>query len=178
MGRRRKLSVRKLGQYEDRLLAFVTTRVGDPASRDRALERAGVYRKYAKVVEAYWRRSGDGVEGREALRRTVFLLWCSATQPCCLTGLGEINATMQDEVIYDLDRACEDGQLDAQLRWMLAYYHAQYPIVFRRFTSASALQQLLLDASGDEWRATDPTPHDFAERGLMGRFWLQVLEGG
>jgi hypothetical protein len=167
--------VQDLGRYEDRLLAFVTSRTGDAERRDRALERAGVYRLYGKVFAAYCRRSGDGVEGREATRRAVFLLWCSATQPCCLTGVGELGETMQVELIESVDWWCESG-LDPQLQWMLAHYHALYPVAFRQFTWASALQRLLLTSSADAWRAVEPAPHHFVGRGLMGRYWMQLLQ--
>jgi len=172
------LTVRQLGDYEDRLLAVVTRCTGDAAARDRELERGGIYRRYAQVFAAYWDRSGDGVEGLEALRRTTFLLWCAQTQPCCLTGVGEIAETWQEEVLDQLDYLAGSDQVDPQLAWMLGYYHAEYPIVFGRHLWARHLRAFLAETTGGDWRRAEPTPRDFAQRGLMGRFWTQVVEAG
>jgi hypothetical protein len=155
----------------------VTRCTGDAAALDRELERRGVYRQYAKVFAAYWRRSGDGVEGLEALRRTIFLLWCSQTQPCCLTGVSEIAEIRQVDVVEYLDSLVSEG-VDLQLTWMLGYYHAKYPIVFDRYHWAQHLHALLAATTGDDWRRAEPTARDFAQRGLMGRFWTQVLLSG
>lgn len=57
----RQFTVHQLGEQEDRLLAVVASLTGDAAERDRALARAGVYRDYAAIIDAYSRRSGDGV---------------------------------------------------------------------------------------------------------------------
>lgn len=74
-----------------------------------------------------------------------------------------------------LDECCADETLDPQLRWMFAYYHASYPMVFRRFLGAKELQRVLNENNGTDWRNGDPLPHHLVGRGLMGRFWTQVI---
>ena len=172
------LTVRQIAEYEDRLLAVVTGCTGDAAARDRLLERRGVYRRYAKVFAAYWDRSGDGVEGLEALRRTTFLFWCSQTQPSCLTGVGGLSETDGEGVVDYLDSLASCDAVDAQLRWMLGYYHAHYPVVFDRYGWARHLHALLATTTGGDWRRAEPAARDFAGRGLMGRFWAQVVAAG
>lgn len=171
----RQFTVHQLGEQEDRLLAVVASLTGDAAERDRALARAGVYRDYAAIIDAYSRRSGDGVEGAEAFRRTVFFVWCSAAYPACLTGVAELGEVFEDDVMSWLDDECAAEMLDPQLQWMLGYYYAQYPTVFTRFGNATNLHRVLDDASWDDWRRAEPSPRDFAERGLMGYFWREIL---
>ena len=171
---RRVPSMREIESHEQYLLAFVTSLSGDAATRDRALQRRGVYKEYAKVVTAYLERIGDGVEGLEALRRATFLLWCSATQPACLTGVGELTESDEKEIIAWLDDACAAGDLDPQLRWMLGYYHGAYPDVFGRFTQARALQRVLASVFPEAWRAAEPELRHFTARGLMGHYWSQI----
>ena len=168
-------SMRDITQHEEYLLAFVTTLSGDAAARDRALQRHGVYKEYGKVVNAYLDHVGDGVEGVEALRRVTFLLWCSATKPACLTGVDELSQGQVAEIIGWLEDACAGGGLDPQLRWMLGYYHGKYQQVFGRFTHARSLQRVLSSTFPESWRSTEPEPHNFEGRGLMGRFWRQVV---
>jgi len=48
--------------------------------------------------------------------------------------------------------------------------------VFGRFTWAKALQQVLTLTFPQAWRAAEPEARHFEHRGLMGRFWQQVLE--
>lgn len=171
----RHYSFRELGVQEDRLLGIVASVNGDAAARDRALARAGVYGDYAAIIDEYDRRAGDGVEGTEAFRRLVFLFWCSAAQPACLTGVTEFGDAYEDGIIGWLDDECDSGTLDPQLHWMLAYYYAQYPTVFTRFGWACALHRVLLDTSCDDWRRVDPSPRDFKGRGLMGYFWREIV---
>ncbi|MGH7632251.1 MAG: hypothetical protein ACRENC_00880 [Gemmatimonadaceae bacterium] len=169
------LSLRDLGLYEEQLLDFIASVSGDAVARDRALACAGVYGRYAEIIDAYCRHSGDGVEGSEALRRTVFLFWCSAAMPACLTGVGELGESLEQRIIQDLEDSCAAGELDTQLHWMRGYYNAQYPTVFARFDTARALRRVLLDTSCDDWRRAEPSPRDFNGRGLMGSFWQLVV---
>ena len=168
-------SLSEIGDHEEYLHTFVSALAGDAATRDRALERRGIYREYSRIFRAYLDNVGDGVQGTEALRRATFLLWCSASQPPCLTGVGEISESQEEEVIETLDEACADGTLDPQLRWMLGYYHGAYPEVFGRFLSAHSLQRILSRTFPEAWRAAEPEPRHFLRRGLMGRFWTQLI---
>jgi len=171
----RRLTLRQLADREDRVHAYVEGLVGDPAARDRTLLRAGVYRWYAKLFRVYVRRGGDGVEGAEAFRRATFLYWCASALPGCLTGVDELAESHQEELLADLERYCEAGALDAQLRWMLAHYHARSPAVFGRHPELRALQGVLRDTGGDEWRCAEPEARQFRHRGLMGHYWTHVL---
>lgn len=168
-------TMREIESHEEYLLDFVTSLTGDAATRDRILERRGIYKEYAKIFTAYLDHVGDGVEGLEALRRVTFLLWCAATQPACLTGVDELSEAQEEMVVSWLDAACNDDTLDPQLRWMLGYYHGAYPDVFGRFTKARALQRVLARTFPESWRIAEPEARHFAGRGLMGHFWSQIV---
>jgi hypothetical protein len=178
MSRSRRRTLRDLAVLEDRLLAQVWSAEGTPAARDAVLQRAGIYRTYARLFRAYVRRSGDGVEGAEALRRAAFLLWCSAALPGCLTGVDELAESEQDEVIEWLDLVCKAGTLDTQLAWMLPHYDARCPTVFRRLGERPSLRSFLLDASADSWRTVALESRWFDGRGLMGHYWRALAETG
>ena len=168
-------SLTAIADHEEYLFAFVIALTGDPAERDRTLARRGVYAQYSIIFDAYLELAGDGVEGNEALRRATFLAWCSATQPACLTGVGEFSESQEEGVVAELDDACAYEELDPQLRWMLGYYHGAYPEVFGRFLSARALQGLLERSFPQSWRLAEPEPRHFAGRGLIGRFCRSVV---
>ena len=174
-GRPRVPSMREVESHEQYLHTFVASLAGDAATRDRTLERRGIYKEYAKVFNAYLEHVGDGLEGIEALRRVTFLLWCSATQPACLTGVDELGETQEAEVISWLEDACAENTLDPQLRWMLGYYHGAFPEVFGRFTHARALQRVLARTFPESWRAAAAEPRHFVGRGLMGHYWSQII---
>ncbi|HEY2378248.1 MAG TPA: hypothetical protein VGH98_19885 [Gemmatimonadaceae bacterium] len=111
----------------------------------------------------------------EALRRVAFLLWCAATQPACLTGVAELTESQELDVVETLDGVCKEGELDPQLRWMLGYYHGRFPAVFGRFERARALQHVLKQTFPEAWRSADREARHFEGRGLMGRFWSDVI---
>ena len=179
-------TLRDLTAWEERVMARVAAAArgsagGDPAERDRRLERDRVYADYPVICEGYlaraWSARGSD-EGREALRRAVFLLWCSGARPAFLTGVAELPDEMFEAVVSALDEQCQRGALDAELRWMLPRYHAAAPEVFGRFHDQRALQEFLAAAPADAWRRESLRPEAFRGRGQMGWYWEGVLRRG
>jgi hypothetical protein len=89
--------------------------------------------------------------------------------------LAELAESQELDVVETLDHLCERGTLDPQLRWMLGYYHGRFPAVFGRFEKTRALQRVLRRTFPEAWRAAEPETRDFEHRGLMGRFWNDVI---
>jgi hypothetical protein len=92
--------------------------------------------------------------------------------------VGELPESRQEEVVGYLNHLAADTGVDSQLVWMLGYYHAQHPVVFSRYDWARHLHALLATTRGGDWRRAEPTASDFAGRGLMGRYWTQVVAAG
>ena len=175
------LTLADLTAWEERVAARVAAASGSAEERDRALERDGVYASYPRICEGYLARAyatRREPDGREALRRLVYLVWCSGARPAFLTGVAELPDEMFDAVASELDDQCQRGALDPELRWMLAWYHAAAPEVFGRFHDYHALQRHLAGGSAEEWRRAAPRPEDFRGRGQMGRYWEAVVRKG
>jgi hypothetical protein len=81
-------------------------------------------------------------------------------------------------VIDELDAVARRGEMDAELRAMLGWYHARSPFLLELYGASQHLVGLADGAGGDAWRSAPITPRGMSGRGQMGRFWSELATRG
>jgi hypothetical protein len=172
------ITLRELGNWEDRLLHAVERAGGDVDERDRLLESHGVYAEYAAVFRTYVDYVDqvlDAEEVAESLRRATFLAWYAAAAPSVLSGLGELPELGVRSVGERLDALCRAGTLDDELAVMVAHYYGTADFALTRLADLRDLVRFASAADPDAWRAEGWTAERFRDRGQMGRYWRKLV---
>ena len=173
------ITLRDLAAEEDRVARLIATAPADLEARDRALARSGVYRYYEAIFGAYRAladssRASEPVQA-EALRRAVFLAWYACVAPPQLSGLAEFSDDQLEDAFRSAAWALENGELDPELAWMLAWYFREAPVVFTRLPGLARLVAYCRAQPPEGWRTAGLTPERLGRRGALGRYWLGVL---
>jgi hypothetical protein len=171
------LSLSSLAGWEESVLSSIAGARGTLEQRDRQIERSGMYGEYPAIVRAYIELFGDEDSALEALKRALFLVWQSAMALPADTGLAALPEGTARLVVEQLDDAIRRGSDDAELRWMLAWYHAEGSFVLELFGGTARVLRLAGALDGQSWRAMSITPATMTRRGQMGRYWLELAAG-
>jgi hypothetical protein len=171
------LSLSSLAGWEESVLSSIAGAAGTPEQRDRQIERSGMYGEYPAIVRAYIELFDDEDSALEALKRALFLVWRSAMALPVDTGLAALPEGSARRVVQQLDDAIRVGGYDAELRWMLAWYYAEGSFVLELYGGTPRVMSLAAELEGDSWRAMIITEAAMAQRGQMGRYWLDLAAG-
>ncbi len=136
-------------------------------NKDSLYEQTGVYAAWRDIFGQYVVLAKEA--DLEALKRALFLAWAERSMSRLITGIKDLDEERIREVFGITDKLARDGQLDAELEWMLPYYYLVERSYLDRFDDLDALKQasrehpflyrqLSLDAS-------------FDQRGQMGDYW-------
>jgi hypothetical protein len=175
------ITLRDLAGWESRVAMIVAQTRGDPEERDRALERSGLYAEYPAILSGYLALLEDDASRLEALKRAVFLVWYSAIEPPMLSGIAELPESAVRATLEALERACREGSVDDEMRWMVAWYHEVGDYALLRTPGLPAVEALVARANPSEWEEADRGEARMADRGLLGRYWSSLTrwaEGG
>ncbi len=105
----------------------------------------------------------------EALKRGLFLLWYSITEPSCFTGIRELDSKAEERIVESLNDRLKNGNVDYELEWMFDYYSI-WDYVFHRFSNYNYLQKRLNTESKMEM--PDKIDREkMSYRGQMGDYW-------
>src|SRR5919201_1684707 len=141
------ITLRELASWEDRIADAVSRASGAMEERDRQLEQAGVYGEYPAIFAAYVALgSAESADGLEALRRATFLAWYAGVEPACFTGISELPEAQTRAVCEQLDEMCRAGTLDAQLAWMVPWYHSVFEYPFALYPGLKSLRAFVTAA--------------------------------
>jgi hypothetical protein len=157
----------ELASWEDRLMALIPAR-GFFEERIPQVVAARLPEQWQQVVEAYVALLDDPIQGVEALRRAVFLVWYSWNEPWPLTGIRELSDDVQHRVLERLDQQLASSQPDAELRSMLRGYGPGTP--FDLHPQLAALNGFLASIHGPYSPDTPLRP--LQSRGALGAYWL------
>ena len=141
------------GHFEDRMPQVVAARLTE---------------QWQEIVESYAALLDDPVQGVEALRRAVFLVWYSWNEPSPLSGIGEFPAGVQLRILERLDQHLASDQPDTELRSMLRGYGPGLP--FDQHPQLAGLNRFFANIRGPCSPDTPLGP--LQARGALGAYWM------
>jgi hypothetical protein len=171
------LGLTSLAGWEESVLASIRGASGSLVERDRQIERSGLYGEYPAIVRAYVDLFADAETAPEALKRAVFLVWRGAMAPPDETGIADLPGGTSRTVIAELEARIRRGATDAELGWMLAWYHGEAPHLFELFGATPELQRFAGNQPRDGWRSAAIDREGMNRRGQMGRYWAALAAG-
>jgi len=171
------LSLSSLAGWEDAVLASLRGTSGSLEERDRQIERSGLYGEYPAIVRAYIELFEDADSAQEALKRALFLVWRGAMAPPADTAITALPDGTSRAVIEQADVCVRRDATDAELAWMLSWYHGEGPHVLELFGGTPRLLAFAESEPREAWRSADITPAAMARRGQMGRYWTALAAG-
>ena len=170
------ITLPELAAWEDHIAGAVARAGGAPEQRDRQLEQAGVYGEYPAIFAAYLAlATPESPDGVEALRRATFLAWYAGVEPACFTGISELPEAQTRAVCERLDAQFRAGAPDAQLAWMVPWYHSVFEYPFALYPGLASLRAFLARADHRAWERAGVTLAELRGRGQMGRYWSSLL---
>ncbi len=158
------------------MLASITGARGTLEERDQQIERSGMYGEYPAIVRAYEELFADAESAGEAIKRAVFLVWRGAMELPVHTGIAPLPDGTVRAVIEWLDAHVRRDHGDDELAWMLAWYHAQSPLLLELYGATPALLSLAQAHDADAWRDETISRQTMALRGQMGRYWIALMD--
>ena len=156
------------------MLASIAGARGTLEERDQQIERSGMYGEYPAIVRAYEELFADEESAAEAIKRATFLVWRGAMEPPVHTGIAPLPDGTVRAVIEKLDVHVRRDLGDAELEWMLAWYHAQGPYLLELYGATQALLKFAQARYADAWRDENISRQAMALRGQMGRYWVEL----
>ena len=170
------ITLRELAAWEDRVAQAVARATGALEERDRQLEQAGVYGEYPAIFAAYLALgTPESPDGLEALRRATFLTWYAGVEPACLSGISGLPEAQTRSVCERLDELFRADTVDAQLAWMVPWYHSVFEYPFALYPGLKSLRAFLARADHRAWERAALTPGELRGRGQMGRYWSSLV---
>lgn len=169
------MNLEELNLAEWKLFARVESLNGLMEEKFLQLQREGTFAEYGKIYEAYVALIESEIEGLEALKRAIFLLWYEQAEPACFTGIWGLSESASDKVLTSLEARIEADSIDLELRWMLPYYNSIANWVFERPARLTHLKRFLVAPNKDLWMQ-ELKAENFIDRGHMGIYWVSVSE--
>jgi len=169
------MNIDALNLAEQQLSARVEQTTGLIEEKHKQLLQSGVFGEYRKIYEEYVDLIESEVDGLEALKRAIFLHWYQMAEPSCFSGLYELPEKASRNVLEALERMIESEAMDAELRWMLPYYHVVAEWAFSSYPSLPNLKAFLGKADSDLLQRVDLKVGDFVNRGQMGDCWTSII---
>ncbi len=155
--------VRELAALEERWLRKQHRMAKD---RARAYEQAGVYAAWRDIFRQYTLLARHDLE---ALKRAIYLCWTQRSQNPLLSGVKDLDEDAIREVFAVANELAGTNGLDAELRWMLPYYHLVEPSYLDRFDDLEDLKRI--SRKDPLVYRKDCLKCSFENRGHMGRYW-------
>lgn len=160
------MSIDELAIKEKNLCSSVNELEGTINEKSESVVYFGITKEYREIHNEYSRLAKNDLE---ALKRGLFLVWYSISEPSWLTGIGALEQESVDRIIKILDRRLKKGVTDYELDWMLDYY-SDWDFVFEQFKHFKNFQNRLKSKS----KTVFPDEIDRAQmkqRGQMGVYW-------
>lgn len=173
----RALPLDAIAGWEAAILASIAGAAGSPDDRHAQITRSGLYGEYPAILAAYQALFAHPASGAEALKRAVFLCWCGAVEPPQRTAILDLPEHALRDTVGALERQLQRGAADAELGWMLAWYHGRASALFDVYGSGGAVADFVAGRPVDGWRQAALAPAALMNRGQMGRYWRERLEG-
>lgn len=160
------MTLEDLAKNEFDLYNIVCSIGGSMEEKEAHIHGLDIYSKYKEIHREYAKLSKTNLE---ALKRGLFLMWYSMSEPSCFTGIKLLDLDSEEKIIRIIDRRLKRSITDYELEWMLDYY-SNWEYAFERFSHYSEFQSRL----GRELKTELPDRIDRNEmgsRGQMGLYW-------
>ena len=171
------LSLSALAGWESAVLASIAGATGTIEERDRQIERSGMYAEYPAIVRAYGELAGEPMSALEAIKRSVFLAWRSAVELPVVTGIAPLSDDTMQAVVDWAVRHVMKSPVDAELKWMVAWYHGQSRELFALYGARREFLEMVEAVDTEAWRRAGIVPADMRGRGQMGHYWAAKATG-
>ena len=169
------MNIDALNLAEQLLLSRVDQATGLMEEKHEQLLQRGVFGEYRKIYEEYVDLIESQAEGLEALKRATFLHWYQMAEPSCFSGLYALPENASRRVLGALERKIESEAMDAELRWMLPYYHEIAEWAFSSYSGLPNLKAFLGKVDRELLQKVDLRVEDFLNRGQMGDYWVSII---
>lgn len=174
----RALPLGSIAAWEAAILASIAGASGSLEERHAQIARSGLYGEYPEIFAAYGALLAHPESGDEALKRAVFIAWIGTVAPPCHTAILDLPEQALRTTVGALERRLRRGVHDeTELRAMLAWYHAVAPALFEIYGSGGGVADAVAGCAPDAWRTAGLTPASLMNRGQMGRYWRDLLDG-
>ena len=160
------MSIDELAKREQNLYSSVKELEGTIEEKSDKIVYFGISKNYREIHHDYSRLAKTDLE---ALKRGLFLIWYSMSEPTWLTGIGELEMESEERIVKILDRRLKRGITDYELDWMLGYYSG-WDYVFERFKDFENFQNRLKSESKTEL-PDEIDREQMKQRGQMGIYW-------
>lgn len=144
---------------------------GPPRARFQRVHERGIATAFREIHERYVELLTDPARATEALKRALFLQWYAEQEPPSATGIWDLDEEARDAVILELDRRVRSGEIDPELRDMLARYYREAPWYFDGQEEGQDLKPYLRDVGGPGDGGPSAAVRADEGRGLMGEYW-------
>ena len=134
--------------------------------RASAYEQAGIYAAWRDIFRQYTLLARHDLE---ALKRALYLCWAERSQNPLSSGIKDLDEDAVREVLAAANELAGTDRLDAELRWMLSYYHLVEPSYVDRFDDLEDLKRI--SEQDPLLYRKDCLKCSFGNRGHMGRYW-------
>jgi hypothetical protein len=159
------MTVDELGHKELELYSSVTSISGTIEEKNEQIKNLGICDKYKKIHSDYAKLNKSDLE---ALKRGLFLIWYSRTEPSCYTGIADLDPDAEKSIIQTLDRRINKNATDYELDWMLSYY-SSFEFAFEQFRDYKSFYTKL---TSDKVEMPDSIHREeMKTRGQMGIYW-------
>lgn len=160
------MSIDELAKREQNLYSRVEALEGTIEEKSDKVVDFGIPKNYREIHHDYSRLAKSDLE---ALKRGLFLIWYSMSEPIWLTGIGELDKESEERIVKILDKRLKRGIIDYELDWMLGYY-SDWDYVFERFKDFENFSNKLNSESKTEL-PKEIDREQMKQRGQMGIYW-------
>ncbi|WP_149243460.1 hypothetical protein [Dyadobacter sp. 32] len=162
------MTVKELGQKELELYSSVISITGTMEEKTEQIIILGYSEQYRKIHSEYAKLNKSDLE---ALKRGLFLIWYSRTEPSCYTGIADLVPEAEHAIIKTLDRRINMNVTDYELDWMLSYY-SNIEFSFEQFRDYKSFYRKLTTEKTEMPNSIDK--EEMKTRGQMGIYWSSL----
>ena len=168
------LSLNALAGWELAVLGSIRGATGGIEERDAQITRSGIYAEYPAIFGAYLELvldADDPAIVTEALKRGIFIAWYGLQALPVTSGVAELPESAIRRLMTALDDRMAAGEVDEELRLMLAWYARKFGYVFEHFGPVRGLESLTAGVTPAEVAALAAEGARWPGRGQMGEYW-------
>src|SRR5688572_17760056 len=172
----KELSDRELNVYQKVFLLQ-----GTMEEKTKKIRESGISERYKQIHTQYLthiKSTGDEREIIEGLKRLIFLNWYHIIEPCCFTGIWELDENMIRESYSILNDRLKTNNVDKELKWMISYYAAAWEWAILSFSEKEMPELTTFVKNVDQSRNylpnNDMLANTMTDRGQMGEYFKRL----
>ena len=164
------MTINELGYKELEVYSSVISLSGTMEEKAEQIIILGYAEQYRKIHSEYAKLNKSDLE---ALKRGLFLIWYSRTEPSCYTGIADLDPEAENAIIKTVDRRINMNATDYELDWMLSYY-SNFEFAFEQFREYKSFYRKLTTEKTEMPNSIDKK--EMKMRGQMGIYWNSLTK--